>query len=146
MVSAGVRTSFICRGSVNLNDALRDGMSVDGAIGVAIVDRDTGSTVGKQGGNSLLDLDIAGAALAEVVQAKMRAIEALQLDDSIEDILVTLGSQYHIVMPLEGRLDSISAVPDRRDKLFLYLVLDRARGNLALARRRLRHIEQAVRI
>ncbi|WP_433600332.1 hypothetical protein ACQPXH_00215 [Nocardia sp. CA-135953] len=146
MTSVGARTSFICRGSVNLNDALRDGMSVDGAIGVAIVDCDTGSTVGKQGGNSLLDLDIAGAALAEVVQAKMRAIETLQLDDAIEDILVTLGSQYHIVMPLESRPDSVSAVPDRRDKLFLYLVLDRAQANLALARRHLRHIEQAVRI
>ncbi|MFF0490982.1 hypothetical protein ACFYTQ_18335 [Nocardia sp. NPDC004068] len=120
---------------MNLDDALRDGMSVDGALGIALVDHTSGMILGKQGGNSLLDMDVAGAVLTEVFRAKVNAIEALQLDDEVEDILVTLGSQYHIIMPLADR-----------GSLFLYLVLDRKRGNLALARHLLRGIEQAVQV
>jgi len=117
---------------------------MDGAIGVALVDYGSGMILDKRGGSSLLDLEIAGAVLAEVVRAKLRAIEALQLDDTIEDILVTLGSQYHIIMPLEDRGNGGHIRNGSQDKLFLYLVLDRERGNLALARRQLRRIEQAV--
>ncbi|MCX4098370.1 hypothetical protein LBW94_039145 [Nocardia sp. alder85J] len=121
-------------------------MSVDGALGIALVDYDSGMILGKQGGNSLLDLDVAGAVLTDVVRAKLRAIETLQLDDAIEDILVTLGAQYHVIMPLEGLRNRQHSNISKRNNLFLYLVLDRARANLALARHRLRRIEQAVRV
>ncbi|WP_405181746.1 hypothetical protein [Nocardia sp. NBC_01377] len=130
---------------MNLDDALREGMSMDGALGIAIVDYESGFTLAKQGGSSLLDLDVAGPALAEVVRAKLRAIETLQLDDDIEDILVTLGAHYHIIMPTEARGHGGSFTAGQRQTLFLYLVLDRSRGNLALARRHLRGIERRVR-
>lgn len=122
---------------MKINDALRDAMTLDGAVGIALVDYDSGMVLGTQGGNSLLDLEVAGAVNTEVVRAKLRAIDALQLDDVLEDILITLGKQYHIIMPLP---------PGRSDRLFLYLVLDRARANLALARHHLRRIEQAIAI
>ncbi|WP_280270516.1 hypothetical protein [Nocardia wallacei] len=115
-------------------------------MGIALVDYGSGMILGKQGGNSLLDLDVAGAVLTEVVRAKVRAIETLQLDDAIEDILITLGTQYHIIMPLESRRNGTPVPDGRQDTLFLYLVLDRTRGNLAMARHRLRRIEQAVRV
>ncbi|MGQ4599615.1 hypothetical protein [Nocardia sp. R6R-6] len=122
---------------MKLDDALRDGMSVDGAIGIALVDLRSGMLLAKQGGSSLLDLELAGALNTEVLRAKQRAIEGLQLDETVQDILVTLGGQYHIIMPLAKRND---------EELFLYLVLDKARANLALARHQLRRIEQAVRV
>ncbi|KZM73484.1 hypothetical protein IU500_30160 [Nocardia terpenica] len=126
---------------MDLDEALRAGMSVDGAVGIALVDYDSGMVLGKQGGNALLDLEVAGAVNTEVVRAKMRAIEALQLDDAIEDILITLGGQYHIIRPLENRTPGARA---DSGKLFLYFVLDRSRANLALARHQLRRLEQAV--
>jgi hypothetical protein len=130
---------------MDLNDALRDGMSMDGAVGIALVDYSSGMILGKQGGNSLLDMEVAGAVLTEVVRAKVAAIRTLQLNDAIEDILITLGSQYHIIMPLDdGRQSSI--LESDGSTLFLYLVLDRERANLAMARHLLRRIEQSVRV
>ncbi len=128
---------------MNLDDALRDAMSVEGAVGIALVDYGSGITLGKLGGNALLDMDVAATMLTQVVRAKVEALEKLQLDDVIEDILITLGSQYHIIMPVENQ--RTAGIPeDDQVGLFLYLVLDRKRANLALARHRLRKIEQAV--
>ncbi|MEV3961377.1 hypothetical protein AB0M34_10830 [Nocardia sp. NPDC050193] len=122
---------------MNLDDALREGMSVDGAIGIALVDAGSGMLLAKQGGSSVFDLEVAGAVNTEVLRAKLRAIEALQLNDSVQDILVSLEAQYHIIMPLARNSD---------EQLFLYLALDRSRANLALARHQLRRVEQAIRL
>ncbi|MFB7114141.1 hypothetical protein [Streptomyces sp. NPDC056190] len=67
----------------------------------------------------------------EVVRAKTRTLAALGMNDSIEDILITLGEQHHLIRPLTSSGGS----------LFLYLALDRSRGNLALARHSLKRIE-----
>jgi hypothetical protein len=122
------------RNKLNIDKALSEAMTIDGAVGVALVDYESGMTLGSLGGGGLLDLETAGAGNTEVVRAKMRTMAALQLDDEIEDILITLGKQYHIIRPL--------AVG--RGELFLYYVLDRARSNLALSRRHLRRVEQLI--
>jgi hypothetical protein len=69
----------------------------------------------------------------EVIRAKMRTMESLRLDDSIEDILITLTKQYHLIRLLKSSRSE--------QGLFLYLVLDRGRANLALARHSLKRIE-----
>ncbi|WP_067657285.1 hypothetical protein [Nocardia harenae] len=122
---------------MKLEEALRDGMSMEGAIGIALVDLRSGMLLAKQGGHNMFDLEMAGALNTEVLRAKLRAVEALQLGDEVEDILVTLGQQFHIIMPLRDA---------DGEELFLYLALDRGRANLALARHQLRRIEQAVRV
>ena len=119
---------------LNIDKALAEAMTIDGAVGVALVDYESGMTLGSLGGGGLLDLETAGAGNTEVVRAKMRTMAALQLDDEIEDILITLGKQYHIIRPLTAG----------HGELFLYYVLDRARSNLALARRHLRGVEQLI--
>lgn len=108
---------------------------IDGTIGVALVDFDGGLTLGTAGGSSDLDLDIAGAGNLQVVRAKMRVMEQLGLDDQIEDILITLGRQYHLIRPLESR-----------PSMFLYLAIDRDQGNLGLARHQLRSLEAELEI
>ena len=108
-------------------------MTVDGAVGAALVDFESGMTLGTQGGGALFDLETAGAGNTEVVRAKLRTMAALQLDDTIEDILITLHRQYHLIR----LLDAVKS----RTSLFLYLVLDRERANLALARHYLKRIE-----
>ncbi|MEU6023652.1 hypothetical protein [Micromonospora sp. NPDC047134] len=118
-----------------LDTALKDAMSIDGAIGVALVDYTSGMTLGVAGGTPEIDLTVAAAGNTDVVRAKMRTIEMLKLNDDIEDMLITLGGQYHIIRPLTGHTGK---------GLFLYLMLSKSRANLALARHQLRTIEEQL--
>ncbi|MER7169433.1 hypothetical protein ABT336_25660 [Micromonospora sp. NPDC000207] len=119
----------------NLDTALKDAMTIDGAIGVALVDYNSGMTLGVAGGTPEIDLTIAAAGNTDVVRAKLRTIEMLKLNDDIEDMLITLGNQYHIIRPLHSRTGM---------GLFLYLMLSKTRSNLALARHQLRSIEEQL--
>jgi hypothetical protein len=119
---------------VNIETALKEAMAIDGALGAALVDYESGMTLGISGGGRELDLEVAAAGNTEVVRAKVRTLESLGIKDSIEDILITLDKQYHLI-----RLLSRGG-----SQLFFYLALDRERANLALARHSLRRIERDV--
>jgi hypothetical protein len=121
---------------MNIETALKDAMTIEGALGVALVDYESGMSLGSLGGGRSLDLEVAAAGNTEVVRAKVRALAALKIDDSIEDILITLNKQYHLI-----RLLSRGG-----SQLFLYLALDRERANLALARHNLRRIDTELSI
>jgi hypothetical protein len=121
---------------MNIETALKEAMTIDGALGVSLVDWESGMSLGSSGGGKYLDLDVAAAGNTEVIRAKMRTVEALRLDDTIEDILITLSKQYHLIRLLRS--------PRNGQGLFLYLVLDRERANLALARHSLKRIESDI--
>ncbi|GLW71967.1 hypothetical protein Kpho02_42660 [Kitasatospora phosalacinea] len=113
--------------------ALKDLMAaIDGTIGVALVDYNSGMALGTIGGGPELDLNVAAAGNTDVVRAKLRAMELLNLNEAIEDILISLSTQYHLIRPLTSRTGK---------GLFLYLALDRNRANLAMARHQLKKIE-----
>ena len=105
----------------NINETLDALLKVDGELCDALVDSSSGMLLGKAG--SGLDLDVAAAGNTEVVRAKLKTMKSLGLDDTIDDILITLSSQYHIIRPLASN-----------PEVFIYLVLDSAKANLALAR------------
>ena len=121
---------------MNIEAALKETMNIDGALGAALVDWESGMSLGTIGGGKYLDLDVAAAGNTEVIRAKMRTMESLRLDDSIEDILITLTKQYHLVRLLKNSRNE--------QGLFLYLVLDRQKANLALARHNLKRIESEL--
>ncbi|AQW47310.1 MULTISPECIES: hypothetical protein [Streptomyces] len=122
----------------NTQTALKEAMtSIEGALGAALVDYSSGMALGTVGGGKELDLTVAAAGNTDVVRAKVRTMEQLGLQDSIEDILITLGSQYHLIRLLKSR-DS--------QGLFLYLALDKNRANLAMARHQLRRIEAELEV
>lgn len=105
-----------------INDALKEVLRIDGALCAALVDSNSGMMLGSAGTG--VDLELAAAGNTEVMRAKLKTMQSLALDDRIEDILITLGKQYHILRPLKSKAG-----------IFIYIVLDRAKANLALARR-----------
>ena len=115
---------------MNYDQAVSQMLNVDGALAAAVVDFSSGMLLAG-GGSAAIDLEIAAAGNTEVMRAKMKTMEMLKLNDEIEDILITLGKQYHLLRPLT-----------KHDGLFLYSVLDRSKANLALARRSLINAER----
>lgn len=105
---------------------------IGGFIGACLVDSETGLMMASEGGGSL-DLEAAGAANTEVVKAKLAAIKMLGLDDHIDDILITLGKQFHLIRPLE-----------KTPTVFIYVALDKKTANLGMARVQVKKIEQSI--
>jgi hypothetical protein len=122
---------------MDMDTALKDAMTIEGAIGVALVDYTSGMALGVVGGAKDLDLTVAAAGNTDVVRAKLRALEMLGLTEAIEDILITLDTQYHMIRLLTGRAGK---------GLFLYIALSRSRANLAMARHQLRRIEAELEV
>jgi hypothetical protein len=117
----------------DMDSSLKEAMQIEGAVGVALVDFTSGMALGTLGSNKDIDLTVAAAGNTDVVRAKLRTMEMLKIKDQIEDILITLGSQYHMIRLMSGRNTS---------GLFLYIVLLKNRANLAMARHQLRAIEE----
>ena len=108
---------------------------IAGFIGGCLVDSDSGLMLGSEGGGAAFDLEAAAAGNTEVVRAKNAAMKALNLDDSIEDILITLGTQLHLIRPL-------AANPE----IFLYVAIDKKKANLGMARIQARNVEKTLMI
>lgn len=122
----------------NTETSLKEAMSViEGATGVALVDYTSGMALGTLGGGKEFNLEVAAVSNTDVVRAKLRTMEHLGLKEEIEDILITLSGQYHLIRLLKSR---------GGNGLFLYLVLDAGRANLAMARHQLRRIETELEV
>lgn len=119
----------------NVDESLKDAMSIKGAIGAALVDYTSGMTLGTAGGGSLINLDVAAAGNTEVVRAKMATMKQLDIGGSIEDILITLDEQLHLIRLIDTK---------RGDGLFLYVALNKEQSNLAMARHQLATIEKQL--
>ncbi|MFB7375101.1 hypothetical protein ACFC0D_35305 [Streptomyces sp. NPDC056222] len=121
----------------NTETSLKETMAIEGAVGAALVDYTSGMALGTIGSTKEFDLTVAAAGNTDVVRAKVRTMEMLGLKDEIEDILITLGGQYHLLRLLKGRNST---------GLFLYLALDKDRSNLAMARHQLKRIEAELEV
>ena len=114
-----------------VNDSLNQLLRADGAVAAALVDSNSGMMLGGIGTG--VDLELAAAGNTEVMRSKLKTMKSLGLSDNIEDILITLGKQYHVIRPVQAKTG-----------IFIYLVLDRARANLAMARRACQDVEMGL--
>jgi len=97
-----------------------------GALAIAIVDISSGMTLASHS-NSTINPETAAAYNTEVVKQKQKAMQALKLQgESIEDILITLTNQLHLIKLVDD------------SKKFIYLVVNSRDTNLAIAREVLR--------
>lgn len=106
---------------------------VGGFLGVGIVAEATGRALHCKTGTSSLDLEQAALGIARAVRSKHETITQLDAEEHIEDVLITMGTQYHLIRPLLAK-----------EGHFVYLVLDKAVGNLAMARFLMANVDKAT--
>lgn len=94
---------------------------IRGFIAASVVDMDTGMTLASQTNQAGFDLEMASAYNSEMVKLKLKTIEAVGIQTTLEDMLLTLGDQLHLVKMLSPTV-------------FLYLAADRRETNLAIIR------------
>ncbi|BBG03940.1 MULTISPECIES: hypothetical protein [Pseudonocardia] len=111
--------------------ALDAASRITGTFAVALIDYESGLTLGARGGSPGFDLDVAAAGNTELVRTELDVLARLGIQDPIDDILITLSAQYHVIRPVASR---------DGETLFFHLALNRAQANLAMARRDLRMI------
>lgn len=109
-------------------------MDLKGAVGTAIVDYQSGVTLGTRGGDTM-DMELAGAGNTRVILLVREALKENGLDEPVEDVLATLEGQYHL-----------TRFSQEHETIFTYLILNRDASNLALARRQLAEIERELNV
>jgi predicted regulator of Ras-like GTPase activity (Roadblock/LC7/MglB family) len=95
---------------------------VNGVIAAAVVDLESGMTLAAKTNRQEFDLAAASAYNSELVKQKMKIMRTLHLKSSLEDMLITLSDQFHLLKFLPGGTS------------FLYLAADRSGTNLAILR------------
>ncbi|WP_245575858.1 hypothetical protein [Hymenobacter norwichensis] len=97
-------------------------------MAIAVVDTNSGMSLASHSNSPSLNPDTAAAYNTEVVKQKQKAMAALKLTgETIQDILITLSNQIHLLK-----------LNDNGTK-FIYLVVNSRDTNLAIAREVLRN-------
>lgn len=117
----------------NVKESLTLVMEIEGTVGAALADWKSGLCLGTIGGTPTYNLEIAAAGNTEVVRAKMKAMANLGIKEAIEDILITLDHQFHLIRIIKNS-----------PNLFFYVAIKKDTGNLALARHKLSQIEASL--
>jgi predicted regulator of Ras-like GTPase activity (Roadblock/LC7/MglB family) len=105
----------------SLEEVLEKLLSFDGALCVAVVDSETGMILGKAG--SGIEIDLAAAGASVILRARLASTKALGTDEKIDDVLISLTTQVQIIHPLPSN-----------PSIFTYLIGDKAKASLAMAR------------
>ncbi|GAB3673618.1 hypothetical protein GCM10027589_43450 [Actinocorallia lasiicapitis] len=120
-----------------IEQVLADAMAVPGAWGASLVDVDGGLPIAALGGDDLTSAAEDAAGTADLVRAVFAspALSSAWTGDEIEEITVSGSAGYHLLLLIAMPVDAT---------LCLHVRLDRGRGNLALARHRLREVARAL--
>ena len=92
-----------------------------GYMAASLVDLESGMTLGLKSVRPDFDLAAASAYNSEMVKQKLKIMKALNLKTTLEDMLITLGEQIHVIKMIGATT-------------FIYLCVDRSQSNLAIVR------------
>ena len=106
--------------------------NVPGYIAVTVTEVSTGICYASHSDKSNFDPEVASAYNLEVVKAKHSAIKALNLEAKIQDILITLSGQIHIIDLSEN------------GEYFIYLAVDSDKANLGMSRALLKKYKKDI--
>jgi predicted regulator of Ras-like GTPase activity (Roadblock/LC7/MglB family) len=105
---------------------------VSGVIAAAVVDLESGMTLAAKTNRGDFDLAAASAYNSELVKQKLKIMRTLNLKSTLEDMLISLSDQFHLIKFMPGGTS------------FLYLAADRSSTNLAILRNSVNKHTQAV--
>ena len=105
----------------SLESVLEKLLAFDGSIGVALVDSESGMVLGEAGSANNLGLSAAGASV--ILRARLATNKALGIAEKIDDVLISLSGQVQIIHPLANN-----------PKFFVYMIGDKTKSGLAMAR------------
>jgi len=117
----------------SLENVLATLLSFDGALCVAVVDSDSGMILGKAG--SGMEMDLAAANASVILRARLASTKALGTKEKIDDMLISLSSQVQIIHPLP-----------QNPSIFTYLIGDKSKSSLAMARFKANEADQLIRL
>ena len=117
----------------SLEEVLERLLSFDGAMCVAVVDSESGMILGKAG--SGVEIDLAAASASAILRARLASIRALGTDEKIDDLLISLTSQVQIIHPLPSN-----------PSIFTYLIGDKSKSSLAMARYKAAEADLLIRL
>lgn len=106
-----------------LNDLVSNvSKNIPGYIALSVTEVGSGEALISNSADKGFDVELASAYNLEVVKAKLKAIEALDLEEEIKDITITLTDQIHIlnIAPNGG--------------YFIYLAIDSSKANIAITK------------
>ncbi|WP_024770745.1 hypothetical protein [Aquimarina macrocephali] len=106
--------------------------NVPGYIAVTVTEVSTGVCYVSNSDKKDFDPETASAYNLEVVKAKKNAIEALGLKSAVQDIIITLTNQIHIIDVSEN------------GEYFIYLAVDSTKANLGMTRALLKKYKKDV--
>ena len=109
-------------------------LTLDGLLGCAVVDGTTGLVLARElREDQPVDMDLAAAACAQVLRAHRLAARSMGLSENTEEVMTSAGPRQQV-------LRTVSHYPE----LFLVVLLDKQRTNLALARFKLMEVERSL--
>lgn len=108
---------------------------IDGFALASLIDADTGMVLGAVREDASVSVPVAAAGAADVVSVLSLMASRLALQDDLEDVIVTLGSHYHLIRMLP---------PEPAGQLILLVTLKRPTANLAMAHREVRESASAA--
>ena len=134
---AAVRVARGALDPAHARRALAGMLALDGLLGCAVVDATTGLALAREardtGDGRPVDMNLAGAACAQVLRAHRQAARSMGLAEPVDEIMISAGPRQQVIRML-------SRYPD----LFLAALLDKQRTNLALVRFQLMEIERGL--
>ena len=114
--------------------ALTDMLPLEGMLGCAAVDATTGLVLARElREDQPVDMDVVGAACAQILRDHRQASNAMGLGGPVEEIMTSTSARQQVMR-----------VISRYPEVFVVALLDRQRTNLPLARYKLMELDKAL--
>ncbi|MFA5835030.1 MAG: hypothetical protein WDA22_16250 [Bacteroidota bacterium] len=105
---------------------------LNGAIAISVVENTAELSMDTYSVRDTFDPDVACANIIEVVKAQQQTIKALQLNETIKDLFITMDTQVHFV------------TMSKNGKALFYVVADSQGANLSIMRSIIRKYAKGI--